>query len=83
MEWFDERVPIIGDGNWLYNLICFVIGKRKKKMTYKELYAFIYELNKKTLGEKEAKNAAIIRVIDIYKNLHNGEEPGKIKDDDE
>ena len=47
-------------------------------MTYKEIYAFIYELNKKKLGEQDAKTSAIIRVVEIYKHLHNGEEPKEI-----
>lgn len=83
MQWFDEYVPRIERGNWLYNLICTFLGKRKTKMTYKEIYAFIYELNKGKLGEADAKTAAIIRVVEIYKHLHNGEEPKEKEYDDE
>lgn len=75
MKWMDEKVPHIESGNWLYNIICFMTGKRKEKMSYKEIYAFMYELNRKKLGEEDAKTSAIIRVVEIYKHLHDGEEP--------
>ena len=44
-------------------------------MTYMEMYVLLYGLNKKSLGDKEAKEIAIKRVIDIYKDLHEGKEP--------
>lgn len=75
MAWMDEIVPSLERGNWLYKFICFFLGKRRSKMSYKEIYALIYELNKNNLGEEEAKKAAIIRVVELYKHHHNGEEP--------
>jgi hypothetical protein len=83
MEWLDEKVPRVERGNWLYNIVCFFTGKRRSKMSYKELFVFLYGLNRNTIGEKEAKQAAIIKVIEIYKYLHNGEEPRRNRDDDE
>ena len=75
MAWMDEIVPSLERGNWLYKLICFFLGKRRSKMSYKEIYALIYELNKNNLGEEEAKKVAIIRVVELYKHNHNGEQP--------
>lgn len=75
MAWMDEIVPSLEHGNWLYKFICFFLGKRRSKMSYKEIYALIYELNKNNLGEEEAKKVAIIRVVELYKHNHNGEEP--------
>ena len=85
MKWMDEKVPHIESGNWLYNIICFMTGKRKEKMSYKEIYAFMYELNRKKLGEDESIKKATIRSLDIYKYHHNGNLPemAELGEDDE
>lgn len=75
MDWFEERVPNVGKHNWIYNIVCFLLFSRRKKLSYKQIYLLIYELNKKNLGEKEAKELALIRVLDIYKYLHEGNMP--------
>jgi hypothetical protein len=75
MEWLNERVPYLENGNWIYNLICFCLGKRKEKMTYKELYMLFSRLYENTLGVEKSKQTALIKVLDIYKHLHNGQLP--------
>lgn len=76
MEWLDERIPHIErSGNWFYSFVCFCLGRRKEKMSYKELYMLLSRLNEKALGEEESKKAALIRILDIYKYLHDGNLP--------
>ena len=75
MEWFDEKIPYLKNGNWLYKAICLFLFVPRKKLSYKELYLILLNLNEKALGEKEAKKAALIKILDIYKDLH-----GKLPD---
>lgn len=78
-EWLNETITEVKDSNWLYKFICFFLGKRKKKMSYKEMYLFIYGLNRSTLGEEKAKEMAMLRIIQIYKDLHNNKLPNGVK----
>jgi hypothetical protein len=48
-------------------------------MSYKEMYLFIYGLNRSTLGEEKAKEMAMLRIIQIYKDLHNNKLPNGVK----
>ena len=82
MDWFDELVPRIESGNWLYNFICFCVGKRKQKLSYKEIYMILVELNRNALGLEKAKKASIIRVLNIYKYLHDGKLPEGVENED-
>lgn len=79
MEWLEEHIPYVDKGNWLYKIICFFLGKRKSKMTYKELYLFLSRLNEDAMGQEKSKEAALIRVIQIYKHLHNGNLPEEVE----
>jgi hypothetical protein len=74
-EWFNESIAKVEYCNWLYNFICFCTGRRKNKFTYKEMFLFIYGLNRNKLGEKKAKEAAMIRLVQIYKYLNNNNLP--------
>jgi hypothetical protein len=71
MEWMEEPIECLERGNWLYRFVCFFLGKRKKKLTYQEMYMLLYGLNKGKLGEKESKKAAMNRILEIYKWSHN------------
>ena len=71
----NERIPRLERGNWIYYIICFLLFRAKKKLTYKEYMMILYGVNKKKLGEQEAKEKAIIRTIEVYKYLHEGSTP--------
>ena len=75
LDWLDEKIPRLERGNWLYDLVCFLLGKRKTKLSYKEYMMILYGINRKTLGEHNAREKSIIRAIDVYKGLHNGDMP--------
>lgn len=82
-EWFHETITDVKGSSRLYKFICFMLGKRKKKMTYQEMYAFLYELNRKKLGKEAAKKKALNRILVIYKGLHNNNLPKELENDDE
>ena len=75
MEWMKETVTKVEYCNWLYNFICFCMGKRKQKLTYEELYIFFYGLYKRKYKEKNAKALATAQILDAYKFLHNNNLP--------
>lgn len=85
LDWMNEAIPNLERGNWMYSIICFLMGRRKKKLTYKEYMMLLYGLNRKKLGEDESIKKATIRSLDIYKYHHNGNLPetADIKKDDE
>lgn len=70
LDWMNEYIPRMPNGNWFYNFVCFVIGRRKKKLSYKEYMMITYELNKKSLGDREAKEMSIDKALEIYKWLN-------------
>ena len=44
-------------------------------MTYKEIYALISRVNEGKMGETKSKEVALIKVLNLYKHLHNGQLP--------
>ena len=75
MEWFDEKIEYIDGDKFLYKLVCFFLGGFKKRLTYKELYILLYQLNKHKLGEKKYKKKSMQRILKIYSHFHNNEIP--------
>ena len=82
LVWLDEKIPKLRKSNWFYNLVCFILGKRKEKLSYKEYMMLIYEVNRVKLGEEKAKEIATIRAINIYQRL-NGKLPDTGEENDE
>jgi len=75
MYWFDEKIEYIKNDRFLYKVICFILGGPRKRLTYKELYLFLFSLNKRRIGERNAKIKAIDKIIEIYKSHHDNNEP--------
>lgn len=76
----EERIPFLVKSNWLYQIICFFMGKRKKKLSYKDMYILLYGLNRNNIkNEKEAKELSMLKVLEIYKSLHNNKLPNEVK----
>ena len=38
IEWMEETIHKVPSNQLLYKIICFCLGRRKKKISYKELY---------------------------------------------
>ena len=81
LSWMEEKVNSVEHANWLYNLCCFLLGKRKEKLSYRELFLIIYGLNKRKIGEEEAKKYAINQILKTYK-YHNNKLPKDIEEND-
>ena len=74
-SWFDEKIPYFPNGNFIYKIVCFCLGKRKEKLSYKELYLLLKQLNIKALGDKESGRKSMNKLIEIYKYFHNNKLP--------
>lgn len=72
LEWTNEKIEKVPHKNWLYRLFCLLTFR--KRMSYKEMYLFLSELNRKTDGEEKAKKTAFKRIIDFYE-YNNGNRP--------
>ena len=79
MEWLNETITKLPKSNWLYRVICFFMFR---KLTYKEYYLLLVNLNTRALGEENAKKASLIKTLEVYKSLHNGELPKGVEDYD-
>ncbi len=76
IAWTKEIVETVPTKRWLYRIACFLQGK--KKMTYQEMFMLLYGINKKSLGEKAAKEFAAQKIIGIYE-FNNNKLPEGIK----
>ena len=74
LEWTNERLKKLPKNNFMYFLFCLITFRPRKKMTYKEMYLIISEVNRKALGEEKAKRLAFQRIIDFYE-YNNGSRP--------
>lgn len=74
LDWMNERIPRMPKANWFYKFICFITFRARRKLSYKEYILITSELNRKTLGEHEAKREALNKAIELYKWL-NGKLP--------
>lgn len=73
-EWMNEHIDRVPKKNGLYKFACFFLGRRKTKLTYKEMYLILANINRKA-GEKGSKEFAFKKIIEIYKFLNNNEYP--------
>ena len=74
LEWTDERLPKLPKNNLMYFLFCLFTFRARRKMTYKEMYLLMSEINRKTLGQEESKKLAFRRIMDFYE-YNNGHRP--------
>lgn len=84
IEWLNETIPHVQHANWLYRIICFLMGRRKRKLTYYEMFLILYGINRgKIFTEYEAKKLSMLKTIAIYKYNHNNKLPKGVKYDDQ
>jgi len=67
--WMNEKIKAVPQRNWLYKFMKFFLFKWKG-LTYKEMYAILDSLNRKTMGEENSKKHAMREIIEIY-NFNN------------
>ena len=74
LEWTNERLLRLPKNNFMYFLFCLFTFRPRKKLTYKEMYLIISEVNRKSLGLEKAKQLAFQRIIEFYE-YNNGNRP--------
>ena len=74
LEWTNERLLKLPRNNFIYFLFCLFTLRPRKKMTYKEMYLLISEINRKTLGQENSNKLAFKRIMDFYE-YNNGNRP--------
>lgn len=83
LDWLNEKIPYLYKSNWIYKIICFLLFRPKKKLSYKEYIMILYGINRHKLGDAEAKEKAIIKALDVYKYHHEGLLPDTKEDDEQ
>lgn len=68
--WADEPLKKLPKNNFMYFLFCLLTFRLRRKMTYKEMYLIIAEVNRKTLGKEAADKLAFQRIMDFYEYNH-------------
>lgn len=64
IEWMEEPIKKVPSNQLLYNFVCFCLGRRKKKISYKELYILYTHI----YGDNENdKKKALDILLEIYK----------------
>jgi hypothetical protein len=74
LEWTNERLKRLPKNNFMYFLFCLFTFRLRKRMTYKEMYLIISEVNRKILGQEKANKLAFQRIMDFYE-YNNGYRP--------
>lgn len=69
MKWLDEKIEKLPKNNGIYKFMCMFLGK--KRLSYKEMYLLVMNLNKNKLDEDEAKKAALYEIVNLYKFNNN------------
>lgn len=75
--WADEPLKKLPRNNFMYFLFCLLTFRPRKKMTYKEMYLIISEVNRKILGKEKADKLAFQRIIYFYEYNH-GKKPEEL-----
>ena len=70
LEWTNEQLKRLPKNNFMYFLFCLFTFRLRKRMTYKEMYLIISEVNRKILGQEKANKLAFQRIIDFYEYNH-------------
>ena len=67
IKWMEEIIIDVPSNRFLFKLLRFILGKRKKGITYKELYIFYSNTyNIKGTESSSIKTKAMENVLAIY-----------------
>jgi hypothetical protein len=66
IKWMDEKIEKLPSGNGLYKFFCLILFKRR--MTYSNMYVFLYALHKSKYKDNELdlKEKIIKELASIY-----------------
>lgn len=66
-SWIDTPCEDVPKHRKWYKLICLFAGRRKKRLTYKEIYIMLCNINRKNGDDqKEVQRNALKQIINIY-----------------
>lgn len=68
IKWMDEKIKSLPVNNGLYKFVCAFLCK--KKLSYKEMYLLLLNINKNKLPENEIKKHIMEELMNIYKFNH-------------
>lgn len=67
VRWMEEIIDDVPSNKLLFKFFKFILGKRKKGITYKELYIIYTNMyNIKNADEFEVKEQALKHILEIY-----------------
>ena len=78
-EWLNEKVVKTPYHNWIYQIVCFLMFRWRRKLTYKDLFLLLYGVNRNKVGDRQAKEISLYKVIEIYQANNNNKLPKGIK----
>ena len=62
-EWLNEKVVKTPYYNWIYQIVCFLMFRWKRKLTYKDLFLLLYGVNRNKVGDRQAKEISLYNII--------------------
>lgn len=68
IKWMDEKIDSIPKNNGIYKFVCTLLCK--KKLSYKEMYLLLFNINRKNSSEENIKKLVMEELINIYKYNH-------------
>lgn len=75
----DERVEATPSNNWVYKFFCLMLFRRKKKLTYKELYLILLSLNDKRMDHDKCRTMCLMQILKIY-SFNNNRLPENVEE---
>lgn len=67
LSWIDTSCNDVPSHRFWYKIACFITGRYKKKLTYKELYIILCNINRKKGEEqRDVQRDAMEQIIKIY-----------------
>lgn len=70
-EWLNEKIEKMPYYNKLYQIMCFLMFRIKRKFTYKDMFLIFYGSNRNRVDDKKAKEFALYKIIELYKTINN------------
>lgn len=70
-DWMNEHVKRLPKHNTFYKFACFITGRMKTGMTYKEIFLIVSRLNERKDDEHFGKRYAMNVVLRAYQFLNN------------
>ena len=64
-DWLKEIAVKKGVGPFQFRIVAFLMGRWRKGLTYNDVFLLVYGLNKRKLGDVEAKKVAASAIMEL------------------